>query len=45
MELPQELSLVIIEAANQPGSYLTTRREAELLVIPSLGLIVFTYLG
>ncbi len=45
MELPQELSRAIVEAAKQPGSYFTTKREAELLVIPSLGLIVFTYFG
>jgi hypothetical protein len=45
MTLPQELSRAIVEAAKQPGSYFRTKREAELLVIPSLGLIVFTYFG
>jgi hypothetical protein len=45
MEMPQELFRAIAEAARQPGSYFTTKREAELVVIPSLGLIVFTYFG
>ena len=35
----------IIKAAKLPGSFYTTKREGELVVIPSLGYIVFSYNG
>jgi hypothetical protein len=35
----------IAAAAKEPGSYYTQKDEAELLVIPKLGLIVLTYFG
>jgi hypothetical protein len=45
MKLSREMVTAIRKAALAPGSYYSTKDEAELLVIPSLGLIVFTYYG
>jgi hypothetical protein len=45
MKLDRETVGAIRAAALRPGSYYSTKSEAELLVIPSLGLIVFTYYG
>ena len=33
------------EAARVPGSYFTTKHEGVLLVVPDLGLVLFTYFG
>jgi hypothetical protein len=35
----------IVKAAKLPGSFYTVKREGELLVIPSLGYVVFSYYG
>jgi len=36
---------IILAAARAPGAYYTTKSEGELLVIPSLGLVVLTFFG
>ncbi len=40
-----ELEREIIAAAKQGGAYYTTKHEAQLLVIPSLGYVVFSHYG
>jgi len=45
MRLPRVTVQQIVDAAKKAGSYYTTKREAELLVIPSLGLVLYTYFG
>jgi hypothetical protein len=45
MDLQKDLARQIVDAAKVPGSYFTTKDEGQLLVIPSLGLVVFTYFG
>ncbi len=45
MDLRSSESQAIDEAARKPGSYFTTKPEGILLVIPTLGLAVFTYYG
>ena len=40
-----DLAIEIRDAARMPGSYYTTKSEAELLVVPALGLAVFTFFG
>ncbi len=45
MKLDRATVLRIKDAATRPGSFYSTKDEAEILVVPSLELVVFTYFG
>ena len=41
----KDVAREIVKAAKLPGSFYTTKREGKLVVIPSLGYVVFSYYG